>query len=115
LQRISESPIANLEGLSAHEVVVLAVIAENVMTPEDSVAAEIIKRDVDKAGFTKVAAQIGLTMLGRKGFATYNYLPDEQGESYVTYSLTEKGWEWILRNQDRFQIQKPSQDDDIPF
>ena len=111
LQKISDSPLASLEGLSAHEVVVLAVIAENLAIPGDSVAVHRIKNDVDKAGFTKIAAQIGLKMLLEKGFISF----DQGDDDFVGYSLTDKGWQWILRNQERFQIQKPAPDDDIPF
>jgi hypothetical protein len=115
LQRFSDSPVADVEGLSSHEVVVLAVIAENIPAPQGIVAVQVIKRDVDKAGFTKVAAAIALTLLGQKGFVTYDNFLDGSGQPYVAYSLTDKGWQWILRNQQRFQIQRPSEDDRLPF
>jgi hypothetical protein len=39
--------------------------------------------------------------------------------TYVGFSLTQKGWSWIIANQDKFNLKKESEkpdfDDDIPF
>lgn len=114
LQNISDSALAQIEGLSPHEIVVLAAIAENLYTPEDNASVGMIKRDVEKAGFTRVAVLIAMKLLVEKGFVTYSQYPDNEGEPYTGYSLTSDGWNWIVRNEDKFQIRKPPEED-LPF
>lgn len=114
LQSISESAIAQIEGLSPHEIVALAAIAENLWTPEGNVPVGLIKGDVEKAGFTKVAVLIALKLLAQKGFIVHDLYPDYDGEPYTGYSITTDGWNWITRNEGKFQIRRPT-DDDLPF
>lgn len=35
----------------------------------------------------------------------------------LTYSLTDKGWAWVLENQSRFMLNQPAPqaEDEIPF
>jgi hypothetical protein len=47
------SPVATIEGLSQHEFVALATIAQNADTPHDGIAVYTIRKDMEKAGFTK--------------------------------------------------------------
>lgn len=112
----AHSPLAAVEGLSQQELITLAAIAENLDTPNDHVSAYLVRKDVEASGFTKMAAVVGLKSLIEKKLVTFETFPDPMdGDEYTAYLLTESGWQWILRNQEKFQIRKPKNDEEIPF
>ena len=120
LQTLSvTTELAPVEGLNQQEMAVLVSLAGNLETPQDHVATYLLRRDIEGSGFTKMAAIIGIKSLTAKGFIDFNLYPDDRGEEYQAYSLTEKGWEWIMSNQDRFKMVqsdgKRNQVDDVPF
>lgn len=117
LNFISEnSSLAPIEGLTQQELITLAAIAENITFDGDNTSTYAIHRDVESHGFTKIAAVIGLKSLGIKMFIVEKDCYDaHEDEPYTGYELTQKGWDWMLKNQDKFQIQKPQTDNDIPF
>jgi len=80
----------------------LAAIAENLEHPDDHASTYQIKRDMEAGGFTKVAATLALKSLIQKEFLNYKTFPDNNGEEYIGYSFTEKGWSWTLLNKDKF-------------
>jgi nucleoside 2-deoxyribosyltransferase len=113
LPRLAELAKVNLvAGLEQHEIVCLAALAENLENPNDHATAYQIKRDMEKSGFTKLAATLAAKSLIRNEFLTYDTFHDMDGDIYTGYSLTEKGWNWVLNNQQRFQLQHS---EDIPF
>lgn len=125
IERLAQSTqIADVEGLNPHEVVALVTIAENLNTPNDSVATHSIRSDMERAGYTRIAATLALTSLLRKGMAQSSDVPGEY-EDYTVYSLTESGMSWLLDNQDMFVLRRESQQkdstkqfnpaDDVPF
>lgn len=111
------SKVAKFEGLDQHEVYALAAIAENLDHPGDNAVVVQIKRDMEVGGFTRFAATIAVKSLMLKGFLVCQNYQYENGECYMGYSLTEKGWEWTLSNKDKFVLQKPKEPDEsaIPF
>lgn len=118
LPRISELARLNkIEGLEQHEIVCLAALAENLDYPEDHASARQITRDMDRSGFTKIAATVSVKSLVQKELISYERYNDFDGESYIGYSLTENGWRWVLEHQDQFMLRQPAQapEDDIPF
>ncbi len=125
LGRMSNMPsIAETEGLGHHEIVALVTIAENIDSPSDKVSAYTIKEDMDRAGFTKIAVTLALSTLLRKDLIEDQMDSDRNGNEFFVYSLSGKGIEWLLQNQDRLVLKKekgeadiPSQnpDEDIPF
>ena len=118
----SRSPIAEVEGLSQYEMIALVAIAQNVDQPNGSVSTFLIRQDMNNAGFTKVAATLGLASLLKKQLIELREAYDERsGESYAAYALTEKGISWLMSNQDRLVLREPprtggpSGRDDVPF
>ena len=112
------SKLAKFDGMEAHEVVALAALAENLDHPEDHASTYQIKRDMEAAGFTKVAATIALKSLGDKGLVEYGrYHDPRDGELLNGYSLTEAGWKWILSNNKQFALraERAETKNDIPF
>lgn len=112
------SRLKKLGGLDQFEVVALAAIVESFDHPEDRAAAWQVKRDMEAGGFTSIAASIAFKSLAEKGFiqAVVEEIADYNQPS-TFFSLTERGWGWVLENRDRFTLQrKPAVfDDDIPF
>lgn len=121
LERVAGSPrIADVEGLNQHEIIALITIGENTGGPDDTVPFWSIRKDMEHAGFTRIAATLALTTLSRKGMVKSALEHDDRDNTYNAYSLTEKGLSWLIDNQGKFilkQERKPSTqiDDDIPF
>lgn len=129
LSKVSSESIANVEGLAQHELISIVAIAENLDTPTDNVSSYTVKNDIENSGFTKMAAVLGLQSLTKKNlvsFQEYEYEDDYNNGTYIGYQLTNDGWDWVLNNQDRFEMKKPVQQqyqhqivdidsDEIPF
>ncbi len=117
-------------GFADHEVVALAVLAQNLAHEDDSVSMYQIRRDMESSGFTRVAATLAIKLLLNKQLIDSQGCTDQNGEPYVAYRLTERGWSWLIANQEKFALTAPSPstgrkptgkknagdfDDDIPF
>ncbi len=100
----SSSPLADTEGLSPHEVVALVTVAQNQFSPLESISAYRIKDDMNKAGFTDIAASLGLRGLSRKGMIKSDNAIDNSGEPFPIYQLTEKGEDWLFSNQEKLTL-----------
>ncbi len=142
LEQISDMPqlTTGTAGLAEHEVVALAVITENLSDEGDHVSSDRIRQDMEASGHTRLAAMIALRELAGKGLVESSRYPQEYGNDYAGYSLTDAGWKWMLANRDKFTLktlrtpaagyggtrrppsrlnktsaQFPDMDDDIPF
>lgn len=113
------SPVGEIEGLSQHELVALVAIAQNLNMPSDNVSLYLIRQDMEKSGFTKIATTLALTGLLRKGLIQdIEAFDDYNNQSYSAYQLEEPGMNWLLQNQERFVLrveEPPPPKDDIPF
>jgi nucleoside 2-deoxyribosyltransferase len=117
--------IAEIEGLNQHELVALVTIAENLANPDDSVATESIRSDMERAGYTRIAATLALTTLLRKGMISSSVRHGEYDQTWTEYSVTEAGMTWLLENQHMFLLRRtepkepmstrPPTDDNVPF
>jgi hypothetical protein len=118
LPKVSElAKLNKIEGLDQHEIVCLAALAENLDHPDDNASAYQIKRDMERSGFTKIATTLAVKSLVQKELLSYDRYQDFDGDSYVGYTLTEKGWSWVLENQSRFLLKRPKEPpaDGLPF
>jgi hypothetical protein len=115
LERLAATPLATASGLSQYELVVLATIAGAAWTPDGLVTVSEIKRDAGKAGITTIATTLGLRKLVKAGFIEPGTATDEDGDSYVAFNITSEGWDWIAANEGKFVLQKPPQNEDVPF
>jgi hypothetical protein len=112
------SDLAPVSGLNQQEMAVLISLAGNLETPEDHVSAHLLRSDVEQSGFTKIACVIGIKSLTSKGLIDFNIYTNDynHGHEYQGYSLTDKGWEWVMSNQDKFTITEDTQlDEEPPF
>lgn len=120
----SSSPIADTEGLSPHEMVALITVMQNQFSPQDSVSSYQIRDDMNKAGFTDIAASLSLRGLSRKGLLSSEVESDINGNSYSVYKVTEKGENWLFNNEGKLTLRQTSggasslnesRVDDLPF
>jgi hypothetical protein len=125
------SPVKTTEGFRPHEVASLVFVMENSVGGE--AAFYEICNDMEKAGYSKRAAQLGLLLLSREGYVETRTVNDSYNNAtYPAYYLTTKGEDWLLENQDKLEIRLPKSiapqelkldcdpkdaitDDDVPF
>lgn len=98
------SPVKTTEGLRPHEIASLAFVMVNADSGGSGASSFSIKADMEKAGYTTAAAQLGLIRLTRVGFVEAYEEHDYNDNSYTAYRLTREGEDWLLDNQDKLQI-----------
>lgn len=114
--------------LSQIEVDTLAFIKGEQPAPTGSVAVFDIKRELRNKGLTDLGISLAIDNLLKKDFIALHEEPGEF-DSYWACRVTQKGTEWLLRNQHRFALYHQSNEthtgisgesgdlneDDIPF
>lgn len=98
------SSIALVEGLTPHEMALLVVVAENMDNPKDSVASHVVKRDMEQAGYTRIAVMLGLNSLLKKGMVNFFEAEDQNGNPFTVYAVTQEGLAWLEHNQERLLL-----------
>lgn len=124
IQTLSESSlIAETEGLSQHEVVALASVMENEMSPSDTVYSGTIQQDMNRAGYTNIAASLAIRNLLSKKLVSVSYDTDINGNEISYFQVTSDGENWLQNNIDKLLLKRGKTqtraasdfDDDIPF
>lgn len=120
VQALSEQEqIAPVDGLTQHELVVLAVLGAGLLSPDDGKAVYGLQQDATRAGITELAYSLGLRKLIKRAFVEIFEDLDRDGDPYKAARLTEQGWAWMEANEDRFILRKKNSeedfDDSIPF
>ena len=118
VQVIIETPVQESEGLQQHEVTMLLLLMENQIREEQTVWAGRLQKDMEAAGFTKVASNIAFRELRKKEYIEQMQEYSDEGDEYIVFRLTSKGENWILNNKDKVIFKKqalPQQKDDFPF
>lgn len=123
------SPVRATEGLRPHEIASLVFVMVNADTVGSGASSYLIKNDMEKAGYTTAATQLGLIRLTRLGLIEPFEDSDYNGNRFTAYHLTNSGEDWLVDNQDKLAIRvsddPPRQkamkfdpgttDDDVPF
>lgn len=104
--------IAKLEGLEQYEIAALVAVAQQINDPDDGISAYRVREDMEKAGFTKLAATLGLKALLDKEMLETFQDRDFNGGVFTAYRVTEKGMAWLFANQDKITLR---QEDESPF
>ena len=74
-----------------------------------------IRNDMNKVGFTDIAVSLALKSLSQKSMLLVGSAVDELGDEYTVYSVTSKGEQWLLDNQDELILKKVEKEEDVPF
>ena len=114
------SNVAGIEGLTQHEMAALVTVAENTDGADESVAAYLIRRDMEKSGFTKVAVTLALLALSDKGMLSLKTVTEGFDQAYKAYVLQDQGVQWLQQNQHSLVMKRDDEpqeisEDDIPF
>jgi len=121
VKKLIDTPVVGKEGLKSHEIALLIILMQNHFSIDDSYSATGLKNEMNRSGYTDIAASIGLRTLLQMGMIETLKKDDEQyHEQYIACRLTEKGVSWIMSNQDQLQFRKPRKSqgdglDDLPF
>lgn len=119
-----QASVASVDGLSSQELNVLAVTASSVAQDDYAASVWTVRNDCERAGLNNLGFNLGLRRLKAKKFIEAVELQDEQnGDPYPGVQVTEKGWQWIEANEDKFTFHAASakkdgfdaMDDSIPF
>lgn len=120
VQSLAASPLIDTEGLEAHEIAALVIVAQCELDPEDAPSAHAMKQDMAKAGYTDLAAVLAVKALRNKGLVEAAERTGYNGEPYMAFTLTSAGIAWLMKNQSRLVLRRERQvtepaDDDLPF
>jgi nucleoside 2-deoxyribosyltransferase len=121
VQLLSQSALADTEGLEPHEIAALVLIAESGLEPDDAPSAYTLKQDMVKAGYTELAAVLGVKSLEIMGFVGQHQATTFNGDVYTAFVLQDAGTKWLMNNRDHLVLRpaksRPSSDteDDLPF
>ena len=120
-QLSSVTSISQVEGLEQYELAGLVIVAEEV---DSLTSVYSFRADMEKAGFTKIAANLARKKLIDRGFLEDDQAEDDDGEFYTVLRVTAEGMDWLVANQGQLTLRisnrsgpKPTvvHDDDLPF
>lgn len=121
------SPVKTAKGLQPHEIACIAFVMANSGIGDGSGASMYsITTDMEKAGYTSIATKLALLRLIRLGLIESFQARDHNDDVFTAFGTTASGQDWLLENQDRFEIRladdpamqsemKAVTDDDVPF
>jgi hypothetical protein len=105
LGQLASSPVKETHGLRPHEIACLTVVLAAAPAPEDYASEGWIQRDMEAAGFNRVAIGLALRTLVQKGMLDPKKLIDHDAqEEYQAYGITDRGAEWLIANQDGLEL-----------
>lgn len=120
--RLTASPVIATQGLTAHEIVALIVVAQGSYGDPPSFFS--IKKDMFQAGYTEIAAVIAMKRLEKAGLVATTSSTDFGGDPYLGFELTSGGTEWLMENESSLTLKLdvfgdfvvPSdENEDLPF
>ncbi len=106
LRQLVETPLKEVEGLQPHETTALVLIMENLDVPNGDVNPLAIQDDMQRAGFTKLAANLSIQTLLEKDFIEIEEIEGSFG-SLPVLRLRPRGKKWLSDNQEKLQLRLP--------
>ena len=94
-------------GLSEFEAAALACVASEAGGIETTVSNWLLRNEMEKAGFNKLACNVAVRNL-RAGGLLKVVMEDSQDGPYEAYSMTESGWSWIANNTHALNLKTPA-------
>lgn len=116
----SSSPLKETEGFQIYQIATLAIVLANCPTEEMTVSTYVLKRDLEKSGYTQVASSLGIRYLVQTGhLEIVTEFDPEMQEQYQAVKITDRGFDWLVTHQQELAIylspQTYNQEDNIPF
>jgi hypothetical protein len=105
---VKGNPLAETSGVTAFELIILAIIVGNSFGADDTVPEYYTKKEAEKNGLTDFATALALRKLLRKEYLSSDTIYDQEAESaYKAHKLTRQGWDWVIEHENEFAIQRP--------
>jgi hypothetical protein len=101
------SPVQATAGLSPHEQVLLVCVAQRMDSQADSVSTYLLRQDMQAYGFNDLAVVLSTRSLTKRGLIATFREADYNSNEYTAHRVTEEGFEWLERNQDRLTLKVP--------
>jgi hypothetical protein len=98
--------VARVEGLEQYEVAALVAVAQQVIDPQEGLSGFRVAQDMEQAGFTKLAANLGLTGLVTKDMLEAFDDKDYDGSRFTAYRVRPQGMAWLRANQDKLTLKQ---------
>ncbi|MDX2287920.1 MAG: hypothetical protein NW217_03760 [Hyphomicrobiaceae bacterium] len=95
-------------GLTEFEAAALACIASEASGVETTVSNWLLRNEMEKAGFNKLACNVAVRNLRGRSMLQV-IMEDGQDGPYEAYSVTEEGWNWITQNTHSLNLTTPAQ------
>ena len=86
----SASPVKESAGLKPHELTALALLLANSDATGDEVAANWIKQEMRKAGYTELATRLALARLVRLGYAKSDWRHEGGDDVWAVYGIRKR-------------------------
>jgi hypothetical protein len=123
IQSITAEPVK--AGLTDYEAAGLACAASAAGGIDDTVSNWLLRGEMEKAGFNRLACNVSVRGLRSKGLISVETAEGEDGP-YEVYKVSDRGWEWIAQNAHSLNLRtKPKGksikgfsgafDEEIPF
>jgi hypothetical protein len=109
LSELSEATlITPVSGMSQPELMVLAVLASSLSSPDATLSQWAAKRDAESAGVTGMGFNLALRRLQTKGFIETGLEENpHHDEPTAVLSLLNRAWDWIDVNESKFVLHQP--------
>jgi hypothetical protein len=111
LRQIETELVAPVSGLSQSELTFLAILVGEVGTPDGTVSSWSLGNSAEREGLTKAGFALAYRRLLTKLLIEEKMATDHNDHGYVGLAITEKGWQWIDSNEDRFILRRPTLED----
>lgn len=131
LESMSASfPLADTQGLTQHEIVLLCAIMQNKYGINGRVSFGALVNDMERLGYNRLAVNLALKRLQDKEYVEVQQDQDRDSDPYDSYDVTKDGTRWMLANEDKLAltaqpVRRPSKaksrdfsanpDEEIPF
>ena len=120
-QVASMSSVSKCGGLEQYEIAALVAVAQQVNDPEEGISYHMFRQDMEQAGFTQLAATLGLKSLCDREMLERVEEQNYNGENFSAIKVASKGIAWLLANKEKLTLHREQvqreiiSDDDLPF
>jgi len=130
-KKISESPVVATDGLNSQEIVVMVLVMQHQFNGDSSISLWTIRNEMQKSGYNDLGTSFALSTLTKKEMIQIIKDSDPHQYNDADYKgciLTEKGHNWMLDNESKFDFRlepaskansflppTPPEDEDLPF
>jgi hypothetical protein len=99
IKQLSSQPLAEVDGLEPMELALLVIVAEQ----DDGASFNALTKEMDGAGYTKIAAKISLQRLIEEDYVLATQV-DTYNEPYSIYRISKDGLVWLRKNKNKIKL-----------